>query len=192
MWPELMPRVSLSFGGDPLAELADRVSELAAVARHFNGTLSIHSGSGKQAEVLRHIGRATGGRWNYKISGELQLQLFDVLSEQPADSGWRQLYDRMVARCNEFAGRGAFGEESELAAAYQGSYLGDSGQGRVDGNLFLVFWLGNIVGSRDVNSPDGDTRFFKEKLDELPAPLLEEVRRRNARYIVWLAESLRG
>ena len=98
----------------------------------------------------------------------------------------------MVARCNEFASRGAFGEESELAAVYQGSYLGDSGRGRVDGNLFLVFWLGNIVGSRDVNSPDGDTRFFKEKLDELPAALLEEVRRRNARYIVWLAENLRG
>jgi hypothetical protein len=192
MWPELMPRVQGSFGGDPLAELASRVSELAAVARHFDGTLSIHSGSGKQPEVLWHIGRATGGRWNYKISGELQLQLFDVLSEQPSDSPWRQLYDRMVARCNEFAGRGAFGEESELAAVCQGSYLGNSDRGRVDGNLFLVFWLGNIVGSRDLHAPDGDKRFFKEKLDELPPVLLDEVRRRNARYIVWLAENLRA
>jgi hypothetical protein len=192
MWPELMPRVSLSFGGDPLAELASRVSELAAVARHFNGTLSIHSGSGKQPDVLRHIGRATQGRWNYKISGELQLQLFDVLSEQPPDSPWRQLYGRMVARCNDFAARGAFGEESELATLYQGSYLGDSARGRVDGNLFLVFWLGNMVGSRDIGDPGGDTRFFTEKLDELPETLLEEVRRRNSRYIAWLAENLRS
>ena len=192
MWPELLPRVAERFGRDPLAELAARVSELAAVARHFSGTLSIHSGSGKQPEVLRHIGRATSGRWNYKISGELQLQLFDVLSEEPADSPWRQLFDRMVARCNQFASRGAFGEESELATVYQGSYLGNAEGGRVDGNLFLVFWLGNIVGSRDTNSPDGDRRFFKEKLDELPPRLLAEVRKRNARYIAWLAENLRG
>ena len=134
--------------------------ELAAVARHFEGTLSIHSGSGKQAEVLESIGRATAGRVNYKISGELQLQLFDVLSEQPADSPWRALYERMAERCNEFAAKGAFGAESELAAQYRqmgrGSYLGDAERGRVDGNLFLVFWLGNLVGSRDVNSPDGD------------------------------------
>ena len=192
MWPELLPRVAESFGRDPLAELAARVSELAAVARHFNGTLSIHSGSGKQPEVLRHIGRATGGRWNYKISGELQLQLFDVLSEEPASSEWRQLYGRMVARCNEFAARGAFGEESELATVYQGSYLGNAEAGRVDGNLFLVFWLGNIVGSRDIHSPDEDHRFFKDKLDELPPRLLAEVRKRNARYIAWLADNLRG
>jgi hypothetical protein len=166
------------------------------VARHFNATLSIHSGSGKQAEVLRLIGRATAGRVNYKISGELQLQLFDVLSEQPPGSYWRQLYERMVRRAEAFAERGAFGEESALAAYYRqlgrGSSLGDPARGRVDGNLFLVFWLGNMVGSRDVESPDGDHRFFKEKLDELPQDLVREVRRRNTRYIVWLAEQLRG
>jgi hypothetical protein len=72
----------------------------------------------------------------------------------------------------------------------RGSYLGDSSRGRVDGNLFLVFWVGNMVGSRDVKSPDGDTRFFKEKLVELPADLVAEVQRRNTRYIVWLAENL--
>jgi hypothetical protein len=191
MWPELMPRIAEQYGRDPLAELAARVSELAAVARHFNGTLSIHSGSGKQPAVLRHIGRSTGGRFNYKISGELQLQLFDVLSEQPASSPWRQLYERMVARCNAFAAANAFGEESHLAKVYKEPYLGDAHRGRTDGNLFLVFWLGNIVGSRDIHSPDGDRRFFKEKLDELPPELLKEVRARNARYIVWLAEHLR-
>ena len=194
MWPELEPRVAGSFAGRPIEELAERVRELAAVARHFDGTLSIHSGSGKQAEVLESIGRSTGGRLNYKISGELQLQLFDVLREQPADSPWRALYERMADRCDEFATRGAFGAESELAAKYRqmgrGSYLGDASRGRVDGNLFLVFWVGNMVGSRDVKSPDGGRRFFKEKLDELPGELVAEVQKRNTRYIVWLAEHL--
>jgi hypothetical protein len=196
MWPELLPRVIGEFGGRPLEEFRARVSELANVARYFNGTLSIHSGSGKQAEVLEQIARATNGRWNYKISGELQLQLFDVLYEQPPDSPWRQLYDRMVERCNRFAALRAFGEESELAQKYmdagKGGYLGDASRGRVDGNLFLVFWIGNINGSRDISAPDGDHRYFKEKLDELPGNLLEEVRKRNAAYIVWLADQLRG
>jgi len=196
MWDELPARAQKEFSGKPLDELGARVSELAAVARYFDGTLSIHSGSGKQPAVLERIGKATAGRVNYKISGELQLQLFDVLYEQPAGSRWRQLYDRMVERVNQFAATGAFGAESELAAEYvkmgRGSYLGDTERGRVDGNLFLVFWLGNVVGSRDVNSPDGDRRFFKEKLDELPEDLLQEVRQRNSRYVVWLAEHLRS
>jgi hypothetical protein len=191
-WPELLPRVMSEYGGNPLEELGARVRELAAVARHFQGTLSIHSGSGKQAEVLQRIGKSTAGRVNYKISGELQLQLFDVLSGQPAGSPWRTLFERMCDRANEFAAKGAFGAESELAAQYDHNRLGDAERGRVDGNLFLVFWLGNLVGSRDVNSPDDDRRFFKEKLDELPAELVTEVRRRNTKYIVWLAEHLRA
>ena len=194
MWSELPPRAGQEFGGKPLVELGARIGELAAVARYFDGTLSIHSGSGKQAAVLELIGRATGGRVNYKISGELQLQLFDVLWEQPAGSYWKQLYERMAERANRFAAAGAFGAESELAAHFvrmgRGDYLGKSELGRVDGNLFLVFWLGNMVGSRDVDSPDGDKRFFKEKLDELPEDLLQKVQRRNMRYIVWLAEHL--
>ena len=196
LWPELLPRVVRDFDGKPLAELGARVRELAAVARFFDGTLSVHSGSGKQAEVLEEIGKATGGRVNYKISGELQLQLFDVLYEQPAGSYWRGLFERMAARANRFAAAGAFGEESSLAAKYlelgKGSYLGDSGRGRADANLFLVFWVGNLMGSRDVDSPDGDHRFFKEKIDELPANLLHETRRRNKEYIVWLASHLKG
>jgi hypothetical protein len=196
MWPELTPHVVRNFQSQPLAELAARVAELAAVARYFDGTLSIHSGSGKQAEVLETIGHSTRGRVNYKISGELQLQLFDVLSEQPAGSAWRKLFERMVDRARQFAAQGAFGAESELAEQYakmgREYYLGDSARGRVDGNLFQVFWLGNLVGSRDTQAPDGDHRFFKEKLDELPQDLLVEVRRRNSRYIVWLAEHLRG
>jgi hypothetical protein len=196
MWPELVPRVARDFQSRPLAELAARVAELAAVARFFDGTLSIHSGSGKQAEVLECIGCSTRGRVNYKISGELQLQLFDVLSEQPAGSAWRRLFERMVRRANRFAAGGAFGAESELAAEYakmgREFDLGDSARGRVDGNLFLVFWLGNVVGSRDQEAPEGDHRFFKDKLDEMPEDLLAEVRERNSRYIVWLAEHLRG
>ena len=196
MWPELVPAIEGEFGGDPVAELASRVRELAAVARHFDGTLSIHSGSGKQARVLEMIGQATAGRVNYKISGELQLQLLDVLSEQPEGSPWRTLYQRMVDRCNEFASRTVFGGESELAALYKTKgleyYLGDRDKGRVDGNLFLVFWIGNLVGTRDRDAPDGDRRFFKEKIDELPADLLAEVRRRNSEYIVWLAGRLRA
>ena len=196
MWPELVERIVKNYGGDPLRELAARISELAAVAQSFDATLSIHSGSGKQPEILQVIGRATAGRVNYKISGELQLQLFDVLAVQPPESPWRRLFERMVARANEFAARGDFGYESELAAKYRvlgrEFHLGDSSRGRVDGNLFLVFWLGNLVGTRDLHSPDGDHRFFKEKIDELPENLVEEVRRRNRRYVVWLAEHLRA
>jgi hypothetical protein len=187
MWPELAPRVTRQFRGKPLAELGARVNQLAEVAREFDGTLSIHSGSGKQRSVLAEIGRATGGRFNYKISGELQLQLFDVLSEQPRDSAERALYDRMVDRALTFAEAGAFGEESALAKEYPGRYLGDADRGRVDGNLFLVFWLGNVVGSRDA-----DGEFFKDQLDRLPNALIEEVRERNARYVRWLASCLVG
>jgi hypothetical protein len=188
MWPELVARVDRDFGGHPIRELQHRVAELAAVARLYDGTLSIHSGSGKQSEVLASIGRATRGRLNYKISGELQLQLFDVLSEQAAGSPERKLFDRMVAGCEKFAGMRAFGEESELAETYRashGSYLGDASRGRVDGNLFLVFWLGNMVGCRDE-----DDRFFKASLDHLPAAVVEEAQRRNANYVKWLATHL--
>ena len=189
MWPELEARVDAEFGGDPIRELKVRVAELAEVARYFDGTLSIHSGSGKQAEVLRSIGSATNRRVNYKISGELQLQLFDVLAEQPAGSPERHLYDRMVAACERFAAAGAFGEESELAAQYRasghGSSLGDASRGRVNGNLFLVFWLGNMVGCRDE-----DGRFFKDAIDELPRGIIDEARRRNIAYIRWLATQL--
>jgi hypothetical protein len=194
MWPELAPRAGRDYDNRPLDELSARIAELAAIARHYQGTLSIHSGSGKQAEVLEAIGRATSGRVNYKISGELQLQLFDVLYEEPETSPWRKLYERLAARADAFASQGAFGAEGALAAEYRqagkGSYLGDSRRGRVDGNLFLVFWAGNMVGSRDVDAPDGDRRFFRDKLDELPASLLDEVRRRNTAYVLWLAEHL--
>ncbi|MCU0227053.1 MAG: tagaturonate epimerase family protein, partial [Bryobacterales bacterium] len=196
MWPELAPRVERDFGGDPIAELGARVKQLAAVARFFDATLSIHSGSGKQERVLRVIGWETQGRLNYKISGELQLQLLDVLSEQEAGSHWRTLYDRMAARTEGFAARGCFGEESDLAAQYRatgkGYYLGDPARGRVDGNLFHVFWIGNTNGSRDIHAPDGDARFFKQKLDELPDVLLHEVRRRNQAYLEWLSQCLWG
>jgi len=196
MWPELVPAVMRDYQSKPLAELFARVELLADVARFFDATLSIHSGSGKQSDVLECIGCATHGRVNYKISGELQLQLLDVLSEQPAGSPWRQLFERMVGRANQFAATGAFGAESELAERYvklgRKFSLGDAARGRVDGNLFLVFWLGNLVGSRDLHAPGADHRFFKEKLDELPADLLAEVRKRNSRYIVWLAEHLQG
>jgi hypothetical protein len=179
------------FSGHPIPELKDRVRELADVARYFDGTLSIHSGSGKQPEVLRSIGAATEGRLNYKISGELQLQLFDVLSESREGSAEYKLYHRMVEACEKFAEAGAFGEESELAAKYRASghgvYLGDAANGRVDGNLFLVFWLGNMVGSKDNNG-----RFFKDELDELPADVLAETRRRNREYVKWLAGHLWG
>ncbi len=187
MWPELLPRVQQEFGGDPIAELSARVKDLSSLARHFNGTLSIHSGSGKQAQVLNAIGRATSGRWNYKISGELQLQMFDVMSEQPEGSQARALYERMVGRCNAFAAAGKFGEESALAAKYSGSYLGDAAKGRTDGNLFLVFWLGNMVGSKDA-----DGRFFKRHIDELPVEIIKETQARNTKYIIWLATQLRA
>ncbi|MCZ2150778.1 MAG: tagaturonate epimerase family protein [Bryobacterales bacterium] len=58
--PRLGPRVSDS-----------DLPALAAVARYFNTTLSIASGSGPGAGFLAEIARATAGRWNYKIADGL-------------------------------------------------------------------------------------------------------------------------
>ena len=55
----------------------------------------------------------------------------------------------------------------------------------MDGNLFLVFWLGNIVGSRDSAG-----HFFKERLDTLPAGIVVETHRHRANYVRWLADNL--
>ena len=46
------------------------LAELAEVARQFNATLSIRSRVGEQEAALEEIGRATGGRFNYKVSGK--------------------------------------------------------------------------------------------------------------------------
>jgi hypothetical protein len=95
----------------------------------------------------------------------------------------------MVTACETFAAKGAFGEESALAAQYRasghGSYLGNASAGRVDGNLFLVFWLGNMVGCKDE-----DGLFFKDHLDGLPHSVIAETQARNKEYVKWLASHL--
>jgi hypothetical protein len=48
----------------------NRLAELAEVARHFNATLSIRSRGNEREPELEEIARATGGRFNYKISGK--------------------------------------------------------------------------------------------------------------------------
>lgn len=52
---------------EPADELAQRVKELAAIARHYQAILSIRQGGGKQPEVLRAIAKATAGRVNYQV-----------------------------------------------------------------------------------------------------------------------------
>ena len=59
-----------NLGGDGVAE---RLKEFAAIARHYQCTLSIRSGAGHSAEALETIARATVGRVNYTISPELRL-----------------------------------------------------------------------------------------------------------------------
>ena len=53
--------------------MAERVKEFAAIARHFQCTLSICSGAGHSAEALEAIARATVGRVHYRLSPELRL-----------------------------------------------------------------------------------------------------------------------
>jgi hypothetical protein len=53
--------------------VAQRLKEFAAIARHYQCTLSIRSGAGHSPEVLEAIARATAGRVNYTISPELLL-----------------------------------------------------------------------------------------------------------------------
>jgi hypothetical protein len=57
--------------------VAERVEEFAAIARHFQCTLSICSGAGHSAEALEAIARATVGRVNYRLSPELRLPVED-------------------------------------------------------------------------------------------------------------------
>jgi hypothetical protein len=52
-------------------ELAASLQQLAAVARHYQCTLSIRGRADFGADVLGQIARATGGRLHYKIAGEL-------------------------------------------------------------------------------------------------------------------------
>lgn len=193
-WPELASRVTREFAGRPLTELGWRVSELAAVARPFGAMLAIHSGSCKQAAVLDEIGHAAMGELSFRASAEFQLQLLEVLSEKPPASAPRQLYNRMAARAYEFARQGLFGEERDIARKFmdlgRGFYLGDRTKCRADGNVFLVHCLGALSGTRDINCPNADTRFFAEKLRELPEEILAEARARHAAYVGWLARHL--
>ena len=58
----------------PLGDgLAERLKEFAAIARHYQCTLSICSGAGHPAETIEAIARATVGRVNYRLSPELRL-----------------------------------------------------------------------------------------------------------------------
>ncbi|MDP2998910.1 MAG: hypothetical protein Q8N47_15590, partial [Bryobacterales bacterium] len=45
------------------------VAELAAVARHFNATLSVGSCDAEREDAVEAIGRATAGRVNYRLAG---------------------------------------------------------------------------------------------------------------------------
>jgi len=49
------------------------LKEFAAIARHYQCTLSICSGAGHSAEELEAIARSTVGRVNYRLSAELRL-----------------------------------------------------------------------------------------------------------------------
>jgi hypothetical protein len=51
----------------------ERLKDFAAIARHYQCTLSISSGAGHTREELETIARATIGRVNYKLSPELRL-----------------------------------------------------------------------------------------------------------------------
>ena len=52
-------------------ELAQQLQALAAIARHYQARLSIRSRADHTPEVLDLIARATVGRVNYKVSGEV-------------------------------------------------------------------------------------------------------------------------
>jgi hypothetical protein len=56
--------------GDPVAQ---GLKEFAAIARHYQCTLSIRSGAGHSPEALEAIARATFGRVHYSVSPELRL-----------------------------------------------------------------------------------------------------------------------
>ncbi len=58
------------------------LEELAEVARSFNATLSIQSSGHEPPEFVERLGKATGGRVNYKISSSLEPAEVVRLAEQ--------------------------------------------------------------------------------------------------------------
>ena len=58
------------------------IEELAGVARSFNATLSIQSSGYETPDVIERIGKATGGRVNYKISGNSDPAAIVRLAEE--------------------------------------------------------------------------------------------------------------
>jgi hypothetical protein len=58
---------------DTAGELGQRVTELAAIARHYQAILSVRHGGGKQPEVIRAIAKATVGRVNYQTSDAAEI-----------------------------------------------------------------------------------------------------------------------
>jgi hypothetical protein len=62
-------------------ESASRVPELAAVARHFGASLSIASADWAEPSLLQEIGRATGGRVNFKLTAGALLHLLEATIE---------------------------------------------------------------------------------------------------------------
>lgn len=175
--PNIGFREGYPFSGS-IEELRERVTDLAAAARGFNTTLTFAGGSGKTAEVLEAIGRAASGRFCYKVSAELQFHLFDLLTEQPPTSPWRQMFARLAASCEPLAP----GPRT----------LGDWDWGRANGDLPFLEALSRATTAADTTAPDGDTRTFAEKFADIPPAVADEFRKRVARYLQWLAERLRG
>ena len=174
--PNLGFRPALRYDG-AVEDLGARVRELTLVARLFNVTLSFDHGCGKQEALLEEIGRATFGRFTYRLSAELELQLFDVLSELPPQTEWHELYRRMAERALRMAGAEKPGE---------GHFLGDPEDCRSGANPVLLTWIGRAAGA-----PDHDGVLFREKLEHLPADLVAEAQRRNTKYVSWVASHLR-
>jgi hypothetical protein len=77
-WDEIAEATGVVFPGKPLDELAQRVSELSAIARHFGATLTIEALGGKQPAVLQLLGHSASGRVNLNVRLDLPGEAGDT------------------------------------------------------------------------------------------------------------------
>ncbi len=163
-----------------LDELEARVRTISRIAAGNNLMLDCHSGDDLGRATRRALGRASGGRMNFKVSPQPQVLLAETLFDTQRDlfdDWWRDVLSFATAE----ATRG-----SSIAAACLADLAKRPGA-RPDALLFHSYAF-TSVGRRDAAG-----RFVnRERLYDLSAETLAEYGARLERWLLEIAEDLYG